>query len=734
MKRTLILCVAVLVGLSALFACKKVDVNDTVSVESVSLDHHTATLVIGDNLTLHATVKPSKASNKKVSWSSSKPAVADVDNTGKVTAKSEGTAVITVKTSSGGHTDQCEVEVVKEQIAVTGVSLSPDDAVLKVGGKVQLSFELKPSNATNHKVTWSSDREDIATVKDGLVTAVAQGTANITVKTADGGHEATVPVKVVQSFTKITITAPNTSDSHYDAAKQKYFYSVGESFQLTVETKPEGAEDEIVFDGYTDYCDIEASGKVTAKKKTTKCQVVARSKADPDNVKAVFVFDILPQPESIRLIPDPSSCSVAVNSTPRMTECIGLNATQVFTFDILPKEAVQTARLKSQTSGTGKVSFSVEGNKLIAKAPASGASDQGTSKVSTVVLEAAGYTQTFTFKVTKFDPYQPKVGDVITYSKEIGDGGYRGNGIFDDPVYTLSKVNCMIAHLGDEHTKEDPLWNDYKPKKSLTTFDNKEIHGIAIPFNITKLYRKSEENGEIYYEDNGNDNYIEDSGNLPSWVKTSERKALLRSNSLKHTALMNTCCHVYCNSGRGSSYEIRPFNFFIEDGTKAPSSGESNSMDPGKYLFSGNYVDGKYISGGKTYDFNASAPFESNFPMSTGTSSFVTPWLLPTIADFMSIFTEFSSSSTGVGNYNNIEYTNSNYVLYKIEILMKTFLAYNRTDRSYNDIPYWLANETGQNKFVQGYISGDGATFKIDKQVPHKDSSKKGFVLPIRYF
>ena len=734
MKKILILCVAVLAGLLAFSACKKVHLDEFVAVTGVKLDQENISLVIGDEFTLHATVTPSNATKKTVKWTSNTNSVASVDANGKVSAWKEGTANITATTESGDFTATCKVTVLKERVAVTGVSIEPSSATLKVGGETRLSARLAPENATNHIVTWTSDRTDIATVDNGLVTGKAVGTAHITVKTADGGKEATATVKVVQPFTKITITAPNTSDSHYDASSQKYLYSVGESFQLTVETEPVGAEDEVEFDGYTNYCDIEASGKVTATKKTTKCQVVARSKADPDNVKAVFVFDILPQPESIRLIPDPSACTVTVRNSPRLTECIGLNATQVFTFEVLPTDAVQTVSLKSQKPETGNVSFSVAGNKLTAKAPASGASTQSSAKVSKVVLEAGGYTQEFTFKVTKFDPYQPKVGDVICYTKEIGDCGYRGNGIYEDPVARLPYPNCKIAHLGDEHTKEDPLWNDYKPKKPITTFDNKEIHGIAIPFNITKLYRKSETSGEIYYEDGSNDNYIEDSGNLPSWVKTSERKALLRSNSLKHTALMNTCCHVYCNAGRGSSYEIRPFNFFIEDGTKAPSSGESNKMNTGSYIFAGNYVDGKYVSGSNTYDFNSNAPFESDFPMCTGNNSFVTPWLLPTIADFISIFTDFTSSSTGVGDYNNIEYTNSNYVLFKIEALRNTFTVYNRSDMNYNDTPYWLANETGQNKFVQGYISGDGATFKINKQVPHKDSSQKGFVLPIRYF
>ena len=728
MKRTLILCVVALVGLSAFFACKKVNVNDTVSVESVSLDQHAVTMVINDNLTLHATVKPSNASNKKVSWSSSAPAKVEVDNTGKITAKSEGTAIITVKTSSGGYTDQCEVTVVKEQVAVTGVTLSPDDAVLKVGGTVQLSYQLVPSNATNHKVTWRSDREDIATVNDGKVTAVGQGTANITVRTDDGGHEATVPVKVVQSFTKITITAPNTSDSHYDASSQKWVFLTGESFQLQAKGEPAGADDEIEFavygwssDGYLEYYNIDETGKVTAIKKYTDCHVQARSKADPYGVYAKFDFDIKSRPETINLTLDAACSAVSVpNNLERQTRCIGVGATQVFNVKVEPSDAPQAVSISSKN---GPLTYTLDGNKLTVKASSSAQAsvDGGVPNSGSVTLKAVGgITGSFSFKVTQYDPYQVKVGDFITKDGSIGDGGNRGYGIVEDPVYGVEKVNCMIAHLGDEHTTEDPLWAQYKPSKNLTA-GGTTIHGIAIPVNITKLYRTTQTNGEYYYNDSGNDNYIEDSGNLPKWVKNSStNKALLRSNSLKHSAYMNTCCHVYTNAGRGGSYEILPYCFFVEDATKKPSkdAGESNSMDSGSYVqFYGSFSN-------SLNSFNANTSSTENKALS--------PWLLPTIADFFSVFTDISFSSISA-DFNDYSLIGSTLVSYKVDAFRHSLSLLGNASLNYDNIRWWLANETGQNKFVQGEIS-NGFTIRVYKSVPHKDDSKKGFVLPIRYF
>lgn len=90
-------------------ACEKAP--ETVSVKSVSVDKPTAELVKGGTLTLVSTVEPADASNKNVKWSSSDESVATVSSTGVVTAKSVGTAVITVTTTDGGKTATCTVTV-----------------------------------------------------------------------------------------------------------------------------------------------------------------------------------------------------------------------------------------------------------------------------------------------------------------------------------------------------------------------------------------------------------------------------------------------------------------------------------------------------------------------------------------------------------------------------------------------------------------------------------------------
>ena len=152
-------------------------------------------LLKGATETLIATVVPSDATNKRVTWSSTNTAVATVEN-GTVTAVSAGNATITVTTEDGNHTARCEVVVVTDPVPVTGVTLSQTKLPLLRGATAKLTATVSPTGATNRKVTWSSNNTTVATVENGTVTAVSAGNAIITVTTEDGNHTATCSVAV----------------------------------------------------------------------------------------------------------------------------------------------------------------------------------------------------------------------------------------------------------------------------------------------------------------------------------------------------------------------------------------------------------------------------------------------------------------------------------------------------------------------------------------------------------
>jgi uncharacterized protein YjdB len=90
-----------------------------VSVSGIQLNKTNLELLKGNSETLVATVTPSNADNKNVTWSSSNNSVVEVSNTGKVTAKGKGSATITVKTADGGFSAQCQVTVNEPPLSVS---------------------------------------------------------------------------------------------------------------------------------------------------------------------------------------------------------------------------------------------------------------------------------------------------------------------------------------------------------------------------------------------------------------------------------------------------------------------------------------------------------------------------------------------------------------------------------------------------------------------------------------
>ncbi len=152
-----------------------------VSATGVSLNKTELTLEAGAKETLTATVAPDNATDKSVTWESSNEDVATVVN-GTVTAVAAGEATITVKTANG-MTATCKVTVI---VSATGVSLNKTELTLEAGAEETLTATVTPDNATDKSVTWESSNEDVATVVNGTVTAVAAGEATITVKTANG--------------------------------------------------------------------------------------------------------------------------------------------------------------------------------------------------------------------------------------------------------------------------------------------------------------------------------------------------------------------------------------------------------------------------------------------------------------------------------------------------------------------------------------------------------------------
>lgn len=157
-----------------------------------------------------------------------------------------------------------EVPPVTEDIKVTGVTLDKTTAELKVGETATLTATVAPENATDKTVTWSSDNEVVATVENGVVTAVGAGTATITAKAGD--YEATCEVTVSKP------ASPKKKTKKYDVIIEQAkngdvevdddYAKRGQKITITV-TPDDGYElDELtIIDQYGDEVDYEKGKK-----------------------------------------------------------------------------------------------------------------------------------------------------------------------------------------------------------------------------------------------------------------------------------------------------------------------------------------------------------------------------------------------------------------------------------------------------------------------------------------
>ncbi|QIA65625.1 family 16 glycosylhydrolase [Vibrio astriarenae] len=175
------------------------DSND-VPVTGVELTPQTASVKVNETVKLTSTVKPYNASDKGVYYYSDNSNIASVNNSGVVTGKVKGTTNITVTTNDGAYTSQSVVNVIDNSggwTPVTGVEVSPSSLSLSLGQTKLLNVSVLPSHASNQSVTFQSNNPSVAIVNgQGQVTAKGKGTAQVTVKTKNGGFTDSVTITV----------------------------------------------------------------------------------------------------------------------------------------------------------------------------------------------------------------------------------------------------------------------------------------------------------------------------------------------------------------------------------------------------------------------------------------------------------------------------------------------------------------------------------------------------------
>ena len=199
-------------------------------------------------------------------WTSSNPKVVSVTSAGKVKALKAGeSAVITVTTNSGKCTAKVTVKV--NPIPVSKITLNKTSATMTKGGTLTLKATISPSNATNKTLKWSSSDSKIVKVSSsGKVTAIKNGTATITCKSADGK--------------KVTckITVKDIAVTSIKLDKTNVLANKGVVFVIKATVSPSNATNKTVKWSTSDksVATVDSKGKVTVVG-YGECEIIAKS-------------------------------------------------------------------------------------------------------------------------------------------------------------------------------------------------------------------------------------------------------------------------------------------------------------------------------------------------------------------------------------------------------------------------------------------------------------------------
>ena len=233
-----------------------------------------------------------------ITWSvsGSLPAGLTLNNGGMITGTptTVATSTFTVTATNAYGSDSRELSIKispPDTVSVTGVTLDKDSLTLTEGNTAQLTATVKPDNATNKNVTWTSSDETVATVTDGLVTALKEGTATITVTTEDGSKTATCAVTVTAATVPVTgVTLSQTQAS-------LYYNRTPNTLTLTATVAPDNATNQAVTWTSSDstVAAVDQNGVVTALARGTA--VITATAADGRGASAsctVTVSSYLP--------------------------------------------------------------------------------------------------------------------------------------------------------------------------------------------------------------------------------------------------------------------------------------------------------------------------------------------------------------------------------------------------------------------------------------------------------
>lgn len=253
----------------------------TEPVTGILLNTYNENMIAGNKLMLLPTILPVEATNKNVTYVSSDPSIATVDENGIVTAVAGGSCSIKVTTEERQLSAVCNITV-KEY--VSSITLNKTQTYVNYGGTAQLTATVGKETATDKSVTWSSNNPSVVSVDQaGVIRGNNYGTAVISVVANDGGGAVgTCTVTVIKPVTEIGLD------------RKKVTITVGETVYITPTVYPADATVQGVTWSSTDnnIATVDFDGQVTGMS-VGKCEVIATS-TDGNNIRSSCIVTVVP--------------------------------------------------------------------------------------------------------------------------------------------------------------------------------------------------------------------------------------------------------------------------------------------------------------------------------------------------------------------------------------------------------------------------------------------------------
>lgn len=241
--------------------------NPNVKITNVRFQEGEILISVGSEYDLPVIIEPSDGYRTNVSYTSSNEGIVTVDSQGGIKAIDVGEAVISLDFNNGQYKDEINVNVTNESvftqvfIPVTNIEFTDKLLKLKVDETKQLNYQILPQEALTSYLRWESSNEEVAIVNNGIVTALAEGTTDITLTSLDGFSEI-MTVEVVDA--NVYVTGMSVNPPTIDL-------KVGDNSQIVANVIPVESTNKAISYLSSDpsIASVDANGLVTANSKGT---------------------------------------------------------------------------------------------------------------------------------------------------------------------------------------------------------------------------------------------------------------------------------------------------------------------------------------------------------------------------------------------------------------------------------------------------------------------------------